>query len=344
MVKDSTYTLAVIIPCWNCEPYIGEMLECLLSQSFTDWKSFLIDDRCTDRTGDIIKSYATKDSRINYHLRDRGPKGAPTCRNIGFSLTIGAKYVVFLDADDLIAPYCFEQRVQAMEKHDDKDFLSFPAKAFQDDPFDELRWGFGVKGNQETFLSLLNWRTLSIVVATNIYKRDSLVGTGMTWDERLISMQDADYNIQAFCKGLNHGFVEEARIDYFYRCLQGSVSKQIYKKKQFESHLYFVNKEILSIREVYGNKYDFCLKSYIVVFFEFFGKEKWPYKRLLKLSFVRRNILFALRLLAFITLGLRGKRRLFKSYCRYNEISAQEWQTCVSNQLSALIPLSKIVE
>lgn len=344
MVKDSTYTLAVIIPCWNCEPYIGAMMDCLIHQTFDDWRAFLIDDGCTDGTGEIIKTYSTKDQRINYYKRDREPKGAPTCRNIGFSMTVGAKYVVFLDADDLIAPYCFEQRVRAMEKHDDKDFLSFPAKAFQDDPFDELRWGFGVKGNQETLLSLLNWRTLSVVVCTNIYRRDSLINKGMQWDERLLSMQDSDYNIQAFCRGLRHGFAEGAMIDYFYRSIPNSVSKRIYGKEQFDSHLYLINKEITSIRKKYGKKLNFFLRSYIVVFFDFFKKERWPYRNLLKQSFVKKNVLFALRLLIYLVIGLRGKRRLFKPYCQYNETSAQEWKTCVSNQLNELIPLSKIVE
>ena len=110
------YTLAVVIPCWNCEQYIGALLDCLLSQTLLDWKAFLIDDWCEDGTAGIIKSYEAKDARIRYYKRDREPKGAQTCRNIGFGLTEGAKYVVFFDSDDLIAPYCFEQRVLAMDK------------------------------------------------------------------------------------------------------------------------------------------------------------------------------------------------------------------------------------
>ena len=31
------YTLSAIIPCWNCAGEIGELMDCLLKQSFTDW-------------------------------------------------------------------------------------------------------------------------------------------------------------------------------------------------------------------------------------------------------------------------------------------------------------------
>ena len=335
------YTLAVIIPCWNCEPYIGAMLDCLIGQTFTDWKVFLIDDGCTDGTGEIIKAYAIKDKRINYYKRDREPKGAPTCRNIGFNMTEGAKYVIFLDADDLIAPFCFEQRVRMMDNAVDVDFLSFPSKAFQEDPYDKLRWGFGVKGCQETLLSLLNWRTLSIVVCTNIFKRDSLIEKGLVWDERLLSMQDSDFNIQALCKGLRHEFASDTKIDYFYRHLPDSVSKKVFKKEHYESHVYLIDKEVTSIRNAFGNKYDFFLKSYIVVFFELFKKDKWPYKQLLKQSFVKRNPGFYLRLLLFVMFGLRGKNRLFRPYCQHNEKSIEDWRVCLASKLNTLLMQQK---
>lgn len=332
-----SYPLAVIIPCWNCEHYVGKLLDCLLNQTFAGWRAFMIDDRCTDGTGEIIKAYAAKDDRINYYKRDREPKGAPTCRNIGFGLAAGAKYVLFLDADDLVASYCFEQRMQMMEGSIGMDFLSFPSKAFREEPYDELRWGFGFNGPQETLLSLLNWRTLSILVSTNIYRRESLVDKGLIWDERLLSMQDADYNIQSLCLGLSHGFAESAKIDYYYRHLDDSISKRIYKKEHIKSHLYLINKEVTSIRKVFGNKYDYYLKSYIVVFFELFKKDKWPYKQLLKINFVKQNPCFALRLFVYVVLGLRGKRLLFGTYCQYNKKAAREWRSYLEGKLSEMV-------
>lgn len=334
------YYLAVIIPCWNCKPYIGEMLDCLLNQSFTDWKAFLVDDWCTDGTAEIVKEYEAKDARIHYFKRNREPKGAQTCRNIGFELSEGAKYVVFFDSDDIIAPYCFEQRISSIETMQDIDFLSFPVKAFKKEPFDGLRWGFGIRGSQNTLLSLLNWRTLSIVVCSNIYRRNSLVEKELVWDENLLSMQDADFNIQAFVKGLVHDFADGTKIDYFYRQVNSSVSKQIYNDDKINSHLYLINKEIMSIRATYGKSFDFYLESYIVVFFEFFMNKKWPYKQLLRMNFVKSKPSFFLRICVYSVVGMRGRKYLFGRYCRYNNRTVSTWLDIVSKKMEELMLLN----
>ena len=102
------------------------MLDSLLAQTFEDFRVFVVDDQSTDRSLDILNDYSKKDKRINVYIRDREPKGAQTCRNIGFDLTIGAKFVVFFDNDDLVAPYCLEQRVRFMELHQELDYAIFP--------------------------------------------------------------------------------------------------------------------------------------------------------------------------------------------------------------------------
>lgn len=334
MAHSLSNTLAVIIPCWNCEQYIGEMLECIHNQTFLEWKAYLVDDGCTDGTAQIIKDYAQKDSRINYVLRNRGPKGAQTCRNIGFALSEGAEFVVFLDADDLIAPFCFMQRVCFLQTHPSIDFASFPLKAFKQNIYDDTYWGFGVPGNQELLVSLLNWKTLQIVVASNIYRRKSLSSVGVKWDEHLRSMQDADFNIQSLTKGLSHLFAEESRIDYFYRqCQSTTVSKRIFDSSMFDSHLCLIEKVVSSIQKAYHNKYDFYLKAFIVNFFSIFNKNSSPYFSLLRLAFIKKNPVFFCQISLFLLLGMRGKKRLFKKYVSYSTDSARSWSSLVSETI-----------
>lgn len=40
-------------------------------------------------------------------------------------------YLIYLDADDLIASYCFEQRVDYLENHPELDFAVFPMIGFK---------------------------------------------------------------------------------------------------------------------------------------------------------------------------------------------------------------------
>ena len=56
--------VSVIIPAYNTEKYIANMLECVIHQTYQDIEIIIVDDGSEDRTADIIRSYASKDSRI----------------------------------------------------------------------------------------------------------------------------------------------------------------------------------------------------------------------------------------------------------------------------------------
>lgn len=333
------YTLAVVIPCWNCAGEIGVLMDCLLEQSYTDWTAFCVDDGCTDSTALVIEDYAQRDPRIIYYRRKRLPKGAPTCRNIGMDLSVGSEYVVFLDADDLIAPYCFEQRIRFMQEHPSVDFASFPMKAFKTEIYDDTVWGFGIPGRQELLLSLLYWKTIQIVVPSNIYRRERLFGARIRWDEKVKSMQDAEFNIQSLTRGLHHGFAARDRIDYFYRQGASTVSKRITDPSMFDSHLYLIGKVTRSIREAFQSRYDFYLKAYIVNFFTLFKRHKEPYRALLKLEFVKGHPAFYFRIVLFLLLGMRGNTILFKRYISYSTDSAKQWADILSRVLREKIEI-----
>lgn len=327
----NTYKLAVVIPCWNCEDYIGKLLECILAQSFMDWQVYCVDDLSTDNTAEVIKRYVQIDHRIHYIIRDRAPKGAPTCRNIGFALSEGAEYVVYLDADDLIAPYCLQQRVDYMEANPNIDFATFPVKAFVSRIDDDTRWGFGRKCFQDTIESLLNWRTLPMTVVSNIYRRGALERLQIWWDEQLLSMQDSDYNISTFLAGLQHSFAQNAQYDYFYRQVNGSVAKRIKSVNHVKSHLYLINKNLERLK----NKpdYSFILQAYIVTMVELFCGHEELLGELCKLSWIRKKPLLVMKLRILQFTKLRGKKYLFKKETNYNTKRVELWQEFISNDI-----------
>ena len=66
--------LAVGMPVYNGENYIE--LESLLSQTFTDFELHICDNASTDRTPDICRSFAQRDSRVHYHRQPANLGGA----------------------------------------------------------------------------------------------------------------------------------------------------------------------------------------------------------------------------------------------------------------------------
>lgn len=97
-----TDLVSIIIPTYNREKYIGEAIDSVLAQTYSNWELIIVDDGSNDKTRDIIKKYQSKDSRIRlfYHRKNKGVSAA---RNKGI-LTAEGKYINFLDSDDMLLP------------------------------------------------------------------------------------------------------------------------------------------------------------------------------------------------------------------------------------------------
>lgn len=90
--------VSVIMPAYNVEDYIGESIESVLKQTYTDFELLVINDGTKDRSGEIAISYADRDGRIRVIDRENG--GLPAARNTGLQEAQG-RYIAFLDSDDL---------------------------------------------------------------------------------------------------------------------------------------------------------------------------------------------------------------------------------------------------
>ncbi len=93
---------SVIIPVRNREKTIGDAIKSVLSQQ-TDFQFNLIivDNFSTDRTTEIIKSFASTDQRIIHLIPDRKDLGIGGCWNAGVAHEQCGKFAIQLDSDDL---------------------------------------------------------------------------------------------------------------------------------------------------------------------------------------------------------------------------------------------------
>ena len=89
------------MPVYNGGPFLGEAIESILGQSDADFELIIIDDGSTDRSAEIIRAYAERDSRIVARFRKR--RGVVATRNESLSLASGS-YLAFMDADDIAEP------------------------------------------------------------------------------------------------------------------------------------------------------------------------------------------------------------------------------------------------
>ncbi len=101
--------VSVIIPMYNDEKYIRELLDSILAQTFRDFEVIVIDDCSTDNSFAIIESYKEKfNGRLTLAKtqKNSGNPGEPS--NIGINLSRG-EYLLILDNDDAITPTALEE-------------------------------------------------------------------------------------------------------------------------------------------------------------------------------------------------------------------------------------------
>lgn len=108
--------VSVLVPVYNAERYLGECLESILVQDFTDFEIIISDDASTDNSGNIIKRYAARDSRIRWWKNPRN-MGEADNSNLCLKAAIG-EYIKMVHADDLLlSPFAIRKMVAAMEAY-----------------------------------------------------------------------------------------------------------------------------------------------------------------------------------------------------------------------------------
>ncbi len=115
--------LTLIVPAYNVQGYIGECLDSVLQQDFTDFEIIGVDDCSPDGSGAILDTYAERDARVRVlHLTEN--VGLGHARNAGMDEATG-DYLLFLDSDDTLAPGSLAAIAARLDATDDPDVLVF---------------------------------------------------------------------------------------------------------------------------------------------------------------------------------------------------------------------------
>ena len=313
--------LSIVMPFFNQKEMVEEMINSILANDFQNWELLAIDDGSTQETIGYLHHF-TNDSRIRIVHRDREPKGAQTCRNIGLNMAKG-DYIVFFDSDDYIPPYCLKQRIAQIEARPELDFMVFPSGSYNNNTFsEEGSYIFGYRKYEDDLKAFIQ-RTLPFTVWTNIYRTEALRHHEMVWDTNILSLQDSDFNIQALLHGLCYRYAE-AKPDYGYRTIgnTSSISKKIANNTQINSHLYFLNKQYTEIQRVYASKYNKDLYRFALLVYTSMQYDGFNY------SFARRiaEIVYC-----------HDKYRGFSLYCKVKLSSILT--TFLPSKLARQIPL-----
>lgn len=220
--------ISIITPVYNCEKLIGNTIETVIAQTYTNWEMLLVDDCSTDNSKKIIEEYIQKDNRIKYFKLEQN-SGAAVARNYALEKSEG-RFIAYLDSDDLWKPEKLEKQVDFMLKHN----YAFSCTDYEkiDEQGNSLNKIVKIPQKVDYNLFLRNTiiQTVGVMVNTNLTGKELLVMPNIR------RRQDA----ATWCQLLKNGFncYEVPENLSYYRVVSKSLSSNKFKAVKMNWYWY----------------------------------------------------------------------------------------------------------
>jgi len=211
--------VSVVIPTYNYGKYIEKAIDSVLAQTYKDFEIIVVDDGSTDNTREIIET--KYEDKVRYFYQEN--KGAPAARNRGIEKSKG-EYLVFLDADDYLAPSSLEDRVSILEC--DGDFAWVYSKwqyvdtngNVQNKAFCKAPFAFRKKLRGHVFREMLCGTLIN--TSAVLIRKSSVIEVG-GFDECLTAFQDYDLWLRV---SLRHNVEYVDKVLAYVGLHEGSIS------------------------------------------------------------------------------------------------------------------------
>lgn len=111
----NTPKVSVIIPCYNCIPFIEIAINSVIAQTEQSFEILIGDDCSTDGTLELVQRISTQDNRIKHFINAQN-SGPSATRNRLINEAQG-EWIALLDADDFYQPERLEKLIEIAEIH-----------------------------------------------------------------------------------------------------------------------------------------------------------------------------------------------------------------------------------
>lgn len=212
-------TVSVVIPAYNMAALLHDAYDSVLRQNYSDMEIVIVDDASTDSTGALADAYAAQASDIpikvvhntkNLYLAE--------ALNAGISVASG-RYVVPLDADNMLGPGALRLLVDALDA--DRDIsIAYGAMSVIEENGEE--W---VSTWPQQFDLRRQLKHQNQITSTALYRREVWERVG-GYRRRCRTAEDADFWCRATSFGANARKVTDAVV-LRYRNRSDSMSHQV---------------------------------------------------------------------------------------------------------------------
>lgn len=268
--------VTILLTTYNRAHLIGETLDSILAQTYTNWECIIVDDNSSDHTEQFLKEqYLSNDKRFSYYKKDltQYKKGLGGSRNQSLDIAKQrkAEFIHFFDDDDLMHSEKINYQIQPLLEDENIDFTICEYEHLNKKQID-------LKSIRGSKLPLKTEDLLYDFITKNKLKIN-LNSCGPLWRAKLWKNHRFNEELKtaeeyvAYCQlFIETGGVEYETIPYllfFYRKHEISNTKNRYKKVDI---LYSINlSDSLVLESLIANKklsdklLTFYLKKYVII-------------------------------------------------------------------------------
>lgn len=204
MGKDNL--VSIVIATYNRANLIGETLDGLKAQTYSNWECIVVDDGSLDNTELVVSDFIKYDRRIKFFHRPKTvPKGPNGARNYGIKQSQG-EYIISLDSDDFLLPNHLEVKMTAFNENPSLEGVLSKTIMINDNKEE-------IKREHRTMLSdnlIEDFITLNISwYMHDIMWKRSFFNNKMLYNEELLKWLDRDFHIRRLIEKPNLFLVDQ---------------------------------------------------------------------------------------------------------------------------------------
>lgn len=225
------------MPTSNSEEFVTKSIESVLHQSYNNIELIIVDDCSSDKTKEIIESYAKQDTRVKVIIFEKNSGGPAMPRNTGIENSKG-DYIAFLDSDDIWEENKLYVEMNFLEKNN-ADIVASLAYLIDED---NNIIGESKQDIFRNYLSKLKLPPHKIILYTNFININTVLmkkSKSLTFNqsEKLVAIEDWLYWIEYLSATIKVFILKEKLIKYRVRNSSISARTTIKSYKKI-FHLY----------------------------------------------------------------------------------------------------------
>ena len=222
--------ITVIVPVYNSARYIGDCIESILNQTYSEIELILVNDGSEDESLNICKEYAELDRRVR--VIDQVNQGVSAARNAGIDISKGSE-ITFVDSDDLLGSNTLEALYSNL-KNEKADMSTCAIVEFKTkvpmglSPVSENRL---ILSREEALADLMYQKSIISGPVCKLYKKDLFEKIRFKVGVKVAEDLDVTYRTIDHSKKI----VTSNLAGYYYRQHAESVMRKKFEKSRMDS-------------------------------------------------------------------------------------------------------------